>query len=69
MSTFMCLGCGHYTNTTVCDYLDHEDWKPRKCYARYREDNSMEKGCAYDETPDYLKRFVDEECIESRERG
>ena len=64
MSVLICLGCGRYTNTAVCDYLEHDDWKPRKCYARYREDNSMEKGYAYDEMFDSrLKRYVDEECL------
>ncbi len=61
MSDKTCLGCGGLTNTVVCDYLKHDDWQPRKCFARF-EDGRWVKGCGYDEADEYMsdmRKYVD----------
>ena len=62
MSIKTCLCCGHATNTTTCDYLAHDDFLPRKCFARLDDHFHWEKGCAYDEANEYMsnmKAWVD----------
>jgi len=48
MSVFICKGCGGTTNSTTCDYIQHKDYQPRKCYVKW-ENGKPIKGCGYDE--------------------
>lgn len=49
MPTLKCLGCGGDTNTALCDWVEHNDYLPRKCWAKWDEvEESWVKGCGYD---------------------
>ena len=50
--------CGKMTNTAVCDWIDSKNNKAEKCYIAYENDKWI-KGCAYDETPLYMKKTID----------
>jgi len=55
-----CKTCGGSTNTAVCDYAEHSDLEPRRCYLRWEEGNWV-PGCGYDDLlPNGLeRRFAD----------
>lgn len=61
MPTLKCLGCGRDTNTTVCDWIDHKDHQPRRCWvAADYENNVWVKGCSYDSMGEcFNKTFAD----------
>jgi hypothetical protein len=61
MSTVKCLGCGRDTNTTLCDWADHEDYQPRRCWAAADYENNLwVKGCGYDQLGECFDRdFAD----------
>jgi hypothetical protein len=74
MPTLKCLGCGRDTNTTVCDYIDHDDLQPRHCWAAADyENNVWIKGCGYDALPVgcferiFADKVIGETLIKSRE--
>jgi hypothetical protein len=48
MSIIKCKGCGGMTNTITCDWMDHDDYLPRKCYVKWVNKNPV-KGCGYDD--------------------
>ena len=59
MSTIKCLGCGRDTNTTFCDYIDHDDWQPRRCWAAADyENNRWVKGCGYDQLKECFDKLL-----------
>ena len=47
------------TNTAVCEWMESKDEKAEKCYVAF-EGKKWIKGCAYNETPTYMKKSVDE---------
>jgi len=62
MPAIKCLGCGRDTNTTMCDWSEHQDLQPRECWATYDyENNCWQPGCGYDRLPEgcFEKKFVD----------
>jgi hypothetical protein len=73
MSIIKCLGCGRDTNTTLCDYVDYDDYQPRHCWAAADyENNVWVKGCGYDALPEcfdktFAKKQIGKTLIKSRE--
>jgi len=65
MSVIKCLGCGHDTNTTTCDYIIYRDRIPRKCYVRWINDKP-EKGCGFDALTD---KWYRKWCLDIIKRG
>lgn len=57
MSVLTCRGCGRETNSTTCDYLDHDDYQPRKCFMAF-EGGIWKRGCAFKEADPFTKDFV-----------
>jgi len=52
--------CGKTTNTAVCDWINSKDNRADKCFAATDENGKWIKGCAFDKTPLYMKKSIDE---------
>ena len=66
MPIIRCVQCGYLTNTATSEHINRSDGQAERCFLRWREDDTPERGCAYEQAPEWLRKWVDKLIADER---
>ena len=59
MPSGKCKGCGKMTNSAVSNWWLTKDHIPTQCFLAWDTSGKPERGCAYNEAANWVKKYVD----------